>query len=268
MSDISNIYSKVGAAYANPYAKNSKDLEKTEAKKVDAKEVASKSKIPGKTVGDVKLSDKGLKYYEELRSKFHNMEFILVSEDEKENAKAKAASFAQKGKLVVLVDEAKVERMAEDSSYRAQVEGLIEKSSQSFAGFADSVAATGANVKGFGMQVNDNGTTSFFAVLEDSTKAQTERIAKKRAEKQAEKKANEKKAAKEKNEERIENARESRKAEKAKKTEKADSSDEVITANSLEELLQKIQDRVQLQMSDNVITEAEKSLGQNIDFSA
>ena len=264
MSDISNIYSKVGAAYAKPYVKDIKEVEKVE--KNDSKQAVSQSKIPGKTVGNVKLSEKAQKYYEELRSKFHNMDFVLVSEDEKENAKAHAASFAQHGKLVVLVDEAKIERMAEDSSYRAQIEGLIEKSSQSFAGFKDSIAATGANVKGFGMQVNDNGTTSFFAVLEKSTKDQANRIAKKREEKKAEKKAEDKKTAKAKNEERLEKAKE---AKNSKKVEKSDPENEtVITANSLEELLQKIQDHVQLEMSDNVITEAEKAVGQKIDFSA
>ena len=253
MSDLSNIYSKVGASYGDSYAK--------EAEKVDTKEATSSSKIPGKTVGNVKLSDKAKAYYEELRKKYHNMEFVLVSEKEKENAKANAASYAQKGKLVVLVDEAKIERMAEDASYRAQIEGLIEKSSQSFAGFADSVAATGAKVKGYGMQVNDDGTTSFFAVLEKSSEAQAKRISEKRAEKQAEKKAEAKKAAKKKAEERIENLRESRK--------ESDPSNEVrINANSLEELLQKIQDHVQLEKSDSVITDVEKTLGQNIDFSA
>lgn len=253
MSDLSNIYSKVGAVYDDSYKK---DVEKS-----DVKDTASKSKIPGKTVGNVNLSDEAKKYYEELRKKYHNMEFVLVSEDEKENVKSNAASYAKNGKLVVLVDEAKIERMATDASYRAQIEGLIEKSSQSFSAFADSVSATGANVKGYGMQVNDDGTTSFFAVLEKSSEAQAKRIAEKRAENQAKKKADAKKASKEKFEERIEKSRESKK--------ESDSSNEIkITANSFEELLMKIQDHVQLEKSDSVISEAEKSLGQNIDFSA
>ncbi|MDO4188306.1 MAG: DUF6033 family protein [Lachnospiraceae bacterium] len=263
MSDISNIYSKVGATYSQPKVAKVKD------DKAEIKENTSNKKIPGKTVGDVKLSDKAQKYYEELRSKFHNMEFVLVSEDQKENAKARAASFAQHGKMVVLIDEAKIERMAEDSSYRAQYEGLIEKSAASFASFAESVAATGANVKGYGMQVNDNGTTSFFAVLEKSSEAQAKRIAEKREEKRAEKKAEDKKAAKERLEERVEEARESNKANKVKlESNKNKPEETVITANSLEELLQKIQDHVQLEKSDSVITDAEKTLGQNIDFSA
>lgn len=260
MNNISNTYSKTGASFVNSY------LEKaTKANKSESEEVLSKSKIPGKTVGDVKLSEKAEKYYEELRSKFHNMEFVLVSEEEKENAKKNAASYARQDKLVVLVDVDKIERMSEDSSYRSQIEGLIEKSSQSFAGFAESVASTGANVKGFGMQVNDNGTTSFFAVLEKSSKAYSKHIEEKRAKNKAEKKSEEKKEAKEKESERIEKNRKAKQEDREKVGEKGE---EVITANSIEELLQKISDYVQLNMSDSVITEEEKAIGQNIDFSA
>lgn len=46
------------------------------------------------------------------------------------------------------------------------------------------------------MQVNDNGTATYFAVLEKSTAAQKERIEKKAQEKKAEKKAEARKEAK------------------------------------------------------------------------
>jgi hypothetical protein len=45
-----------------------------------------------------------------------------------------------------------------------------------------------------------------------------------------------------------------------------DSGTVTITASSVEELLQKIQDYMQLAKSDTVLTEAEKKVGQNIDF--
>ena len=51
------------------------------------------------------------------------------------------------------------------------------------------ISATGASVKGFGMQVNDDGTASYFAVLKKSSAAQKQRI-----EKNAEKKKEAKKA--------------------------------------------------------------------------
>lgn len=41
----------------------------------------------------------------------------------------------------------------------------------------------------------------------------------------------------------------------------------VLTAGSFEELARKIEDYVQTQKTDSVVTEAEKKLGKNIDFS-
>ncbi len=53
------------------------------------------------------------------------MNFILVSEDQKENAKANAAGYANSNNMVVLIDEDKIERMASDENYRKQYEGII-----------------------------------------------------------------------------------------------------------------------------------------------
>lgn len=117
------------------------------------------------------------------------------------------------------------------------------------------------------MQVNDGGTATYFAVLEESSAAQRERIEKKAAEKKAEKKAAEKKAEKKQQKEKLEEAR-SEKAEKADVADKTgtDNGTVTITASSVEELLQKIQDYMQLAKSDTVLTDAEKKVGQNIDF--
>ena len=81
-------------------------------------EAGKKVDVKGKTIGQPKLSEKAAKYYEELKSKYKNMDFILVSKDMKEMAKANAGSFANPQKMVVLIDEEKIERMAEDEKYR------------------------------------------------------------------------------------------------------------------------------------------------------
>ena len=111
MSNISQIADNVAG-----YDKTSKsgDSKKT-----------SQTKSYGQTIGKPELSDKASKYYEELKKKYSNMNFILVSEDQKENAKANAASFANASNMVVLIDEDKIERMAEDENYRKQYEGII-----------------------------------------------------------------------------------------------------------------------------------------------
>ena len=71
---------------------------------------STKNKISGRTIGDVKLSDEAAKYYEQLKNKYSNMEFVLVSKDMKEQAQAQAASFANPAKMVVLIDEEKIEK--------------------------------------------------------------------------------------------------------------------------------------------------------------
>ncbi len=111
------------------------------------------------------------------------MNFILVSEDMKQQAKANASSYANANNMVVLIDEDKIERMAEDENYRKQYEGIIANAASGLSQLGNSIAATGANVKGYGMQVNDNGTATYFAVLEKSSAAQKERIEKNAAKK-------------------------------------------------------------------------------------
>ena len=93
-----------------------------EASQVDTQK---KTRVTGKVVGTPELSEAGRKYYEELKKKYSNMEFILVSEDMKAAAKAQAGSFANPNKMVVLIDEEKVERMAVDEEYRKQYESII-----------------------------------------------------------------------------------------------------------------------------------------------
>lgn len=221
-----------------------------------------KSDVSGKTVGNPKLSEKASKYYEQLKKKFSNMDFVLVSSDMKEQAKANAASYANPSKMVVLVDEEKIERMAEDENCRKQYEGIIANSSTGMASLGSSLSATGATVKGFGMQVNDNGTASYFAVLEKSSASQRERIEKKAEQKKQAKKAEEKKTKKEKEQERLDKLKDKDKTSSSK-----DDNTITITASSPEELLEKVKEQVQWDKSDTMLTDDEKKIGQKFDFS-
>lgn len=255
MSSVSSgNFSQIAGSYADTTAVYSKsETTKTE-------ETSVKKKVSGQTIGNPQLSEKASKYYEQLKKKYSNMNFILVSEDQKENAKANAAGYANSNNMVVLIDEDKIERMASDENYRKQYEGIIANAASGISQLASSLSATGTSVKGFGMQVNDNGTASYFAVLEKSSAAQKERIEKKAAEKKEAKKAAEKKAEKKKNQERLEKKR--------KETGDVDDTETVtVTASSIEELLEKIKDQEQLFRSDTVRTAQEKNVGQNVDFS-
>ena len=237
--------------------------------------VSGKREVSGQTIGNPKLSEKASKYYDELKKKYSNMNFILVSEDMKEQAKANAAGYANANKMIVLIDEDKIERMAEDENYRKQYEAIIANAASGMSQLGSSIAATGASVKGYGMQVNDNGTATYFAVLEKSSAAQKERIEKKAAKKKAEEKAKDKKAQKEAEKERIKKSHD--KAEKISDKEvdiedadgKINSASDtvIITASSIEELLSKIQNESQKYLSDNILSEKERNVGQGFDYS-
>ena len=217
----------------------------------------------GKTIGEPELSEEAKKYYEELKQKYSNMDFILVSRDMKDKAQAQAAGFANPHKMVVLIDEDKIERMATDETYRKKYEAIISGAANQMAAMKTKLQSTGANVQGFGMQVNDGGLTSFFAVLKKSSAAQAERIERKAEEKRAEKKEAKEKAVEKEKEESIEEKRAERKHVRDRNQETY-----TIEAESIEELAQKITDFIFSERANTVLTQAERKLGQNIDFQA
>ena len=222
---------------------------------------ATKKSDYGRTIGKPVLSEKAQQYYEELKSKYSNYDFILVSRDQKANAQANAGAYANASKMVVLIDEDKIERMATDENYRKQYEAIISNAASGLSQMKTSMdkLGLGSNVKGYGMQVNDGGTASLFAVLKKSSADQKARIEKKREEAKAEKKAEAAKADKERQQERLE---------KYKTDDRYSLDDDTITitADSIEELMQKINDYTMAERSDNVLTDFEKLVGQNIDF--
>ena len=216
----------------------------------------------GKTIGNPQLSEKAQKYYEQLKKKFSNMDFILVSADKKEEAQANAAQYANANHTVVLIDTDKIEKMAEDEAYRKKYEGIISGAQTQLAQIKNGLGSNASSVKGYGIKINDNGTASLFAVIDKSLAAQKERISKNAKTRAEEKKAAEKKADKKKAEE-----KQKMKNDKSQKTE--EKGDYVtVTASSVEELLKKINDTMYDSMSDYVKTPQEQLLGQHINFSA
>ncbi len=220
---------------------------------------ARKNKVSGRTVGEPKLSDEAAKYYEELKKKYSNLDFILVSSAEKQRASAQAGSYANPNKMVVLIDEEKIERMATDENYRKQYEAIISNAASGLSQMSSKLSqGTSANVKGYGMQVHKNGTVSYFAVIDKSLAAQRERIAEKAETKREERRASAKKAQKEQWEERLEKAHGKKGA--------ADEDTITVTASSVDELIMKINDALFNERSNYVMTEEEKMHGQNFDF--
>ena len=237
----------------------------------------------GKTVGSPALSEEGKKYYDELKKKYSDMDFVLVSRDMKEVAKQQAGSFGNKNRMVVLIDEDKVERMATDEAYREKYEGLIAQAKTQLPQLRDALMKT-PGAKTVGMQVHDDGKASFFAVMDKSMTAQRERLAAKRAakkeearkaEKKAEKKEAEEKRLEKRDEKRLEDKERAEKLEEKRNIEDYTDDDwsedgdyELLQADSAEELIRMMEDWSMARMSDTVRTPAEEQVGSHIDFKA
>jgi hypothetical protein len=253
-------------------------------------------KTLGKTVGDVQLSEEAESYYNQLKQKYGSMDFVLVSKDMKESAKANAGAFATSGKMVVLIDEEKIEKMATDSNYRAKYENIISNAQNELLGIKNQVGENDL-LANFGMKVNDDGSTSFFAVFNRSQQEAREQLAalqeKKAAQRKADEKARAKKAAEmaeqEKRAEKKAEAKEAEEKAEAKRLEARQAEEEpdeefedefeiaymgeeyeVLYADSAEELLEMIRDYTARSKSGNIsgLFAGSARGARNFDFSA
>ena len=154
--------------------------------------------------------------------------------------------------MIVLISEDEVEQMATDESVRNKNEQLITDAKAQMPDLIEQLKESGVEAKSIGMEFNDDGTASYFAVIDKSIAAQKERIENKVEEKRAEKKADAKEAAEEKTETR----RAGRKEDLT-----------TVTASSMDELIKKIKDTIYMAKADTVMTPQEKMVGQSFDFS-
>lgn len=221
--------------------------EQAKANKTENSE--KKSRVLGRTIGNPELSEKAQKYYEKLKAKYSNMDFILVSPDKKEEAEQNKGMYASSKELLVLIDSDKIERMAEDEDYRAKYEAILSNATSRLGQMKAELGTNADQVSSFGMTFDDHGNASFFAVVDKSLAKQRERIEEKKAETKEEKKEAAKKAAEKRKEE-------------ARKTDSV-----TVTASSWEELLKKIDKVIAEGRADSVLTDSEKKVGQSIDYS-
>lgn len=263
-------YYKTSGTDRKTKSEEQKDTMAVIKKTDETKDSAPKTRVSGRTIGNPELSEGAAKYYEELKKKYGNMDFILVSRDQKEYAKARASSYSNPNRMVVLIDEDKIERMAEDENYRKQYEGIISQGANGLSQLKSRLDSMGIGVKNYGMQINDNGASSFFATMDKSFKEQGKLAEKRLANKKAAKKAEEKKAQKKADEKKLQDKLEKSRAEQKdmeKSREKDIGEDEItFTANSIDELMKKIEDMDYLFENGKVVSEREKQLGQRFDF--
>lgn len=233
----------VAETYASQVAANDK-----------TKSSAKTNRTYGKQIGNPQLSEKAQKYYEQLKKKYSNMDFILVSADQKEQAEANAGRYASNKSLLVLIDDEKIEKMAADEEYRKKYEGILNNATTQFSQMKEQLGNNANNVKAYGMKFDDNGNASFFAVVDKSLSAQRERIQQKHDQKLADKKAVDKKAEQKEFQDKIQK--------------KHGRPEDMVTveASSWDELLSKINETIAMGRSDMVQSQAETYVGQQFDY--
>ena len=267
MSEISNNSALNSYAadysYRTEYNRKTDNNKKTDGTK-EMDKTAKKSRVSGRTIGDPVLSDKAKKYYEQLKAKYSNMDFILVSPEQKEEAESKKGMYQSSKELIVLIDSDKIEKMAEDEEYRAKYEGILSNATSQLSQMKDSLGSKADSVSPFRMTFDDNGNASFFAVVDKSLAAQKERIEEK---KKAQKKTQEKRAE-ERKADRADKNKKMDSADKTNSKEKSSDADKVtVSASSWEELLKKIDNVIYESKADSVLTKEEKAVGQSFDYS-
>lgn len=235
-------------SYAADYQYRTEQNKKTET----TEKAEKKTRVTGRTIGEPQLSEKAAKYYEKMKKKYSNMDFVLVSPEKKEEAERNKGMYQSSKELLVLIDSDKIEKMAEDEEYREKYEKILNGATAQISQMKNSLGSSANSVRSFGMTFDDHGNASFFAVIDKSLAAQRERITEKKAENAKKQKADQKKEA--------ERAAEERRKEKEKDL-------VTVTASSWDDLRKKIDNVLFDERADHIMTADEKAVGGLVDYS-
>ena len=192
-------------ADADKTTKKAEEQEKIRAAKRN--ERADKSGKADKTQDtEVQLSDKAKALLEELKAKYGNMDFFVADYSTEEEAQ----SYLSRGtkEFSVLIDPATLEAMAADEETKTKYTDMIDKATSQLAEIKDQLEEDeNTEVKRIGFTINDDGSMSMFAELEQISERRKEAIAKERearkAEAEEEEKRAERKAEKEEEQEKL-----------------------------------------------------------------
>lgn len=186
------------------------------------------------TVKEQKLSQGAQDVLKKLRNTYGDMDFMVA--DFKSGDDAKKIMARGTKEFSVLFSPEELEKMAADENYYQQkvhgIEGAVSMSEKicELYGYERVFGEDSKNdtlVNKFGIAFNDDGTTSFFAEIEQVNEKQRERVAEKKEETAEAKKSAETKAEKDL---------------QAYKNDTSESKKTTLYATSMEELLDKISD--------------------------
>jgi hypothetical protein len=238
--------------------KEVKKSQNTDRTDIDSSKVEQSGKTDSSS--QVKLSDAAQKLLEELKEKYSNMDFIVSdysSEDEAQELLSRGTK-----EYSCLIDPETLEKMAADEEVKAQYFDILDQSTSNLDEMKEQLEDCGQDVKRIGFTVDSNGQVSYFAELQKSSKAQSERIEAAREKKKAEKKEEEEKAEEEKKEEALE-ARRKEHADEVYQNAQGGIKRTTVTAATTEELLEKIKNVDW----DSVSEQASAGTGTKFDFS-
>lgn len=218
------------------------------------------------TIGNPKLSETASSYYENLKAKYGDVAFVLVDDEQSDASKEQLANYQSKKSLTVFISESEVEEMATNETIRTQNETLIDNAITKMPDMIEQMKESGANIKSFGMEISDDGSVSYFAVVDQSMHSQKERIEQNRAEKKEAEKAEAKKAKKEELAEALQNGKTSKGTFGGNKIPNRKENLTTITASTLDDLFVKLQDSLYATRNNQIRTQQEMIVGQNFDF--
>ncbi len=223
--DVSNVY--------NRYLGNFVHTPKADLKKTDGANKEGQA-------GQVQLSQKAQALLEKLKKKYGNVDFAVADNEEE----AKNALSNPSKEFSVVFSSEELEKMASDESFKKEFVGRVEQAmamseqiNKEFS-FESALGDPGkyGEITKISISVNQDGTNTFTAELEKSSRAQKDRLDNAREERSADKKEEAKKAEKEIEEERLKalSGLSQMWDEGTKKT--------TVQAGSMEELIQKIKE--------------------------
>lgn len=184
------------SSYMQNSSVNKKNARETaDAKKPNKTEKASNVKTP-------ELSEKAKALLDKLKKKYENADFMIADFSSEDEAKEIMSRGTKEFSILLTSDE--LEKMADDENVEKEnlekIDGAMDLSEDVKA----EAEKNGSEVKSFGVSFNSDGTVSYFAELEKSSKAQAQRIEEQREQKRADAKEAAKKEAKKEAQEEVE----------------------------------------------------------------
>ena len=115
------------------------------------------------TIGKPQISKETSEYYEKLKEKYADVEFVLVEDERMADAKQLTNKVRTDKELIVFISESELEAMAKDEEVRAKNEQLIADAAEQMPGMKDELKKSGIDVKAFGMEFAADGSVTYFA---------------------------------------------------------------------------------------------------------